>query len=208
MSKQMTPEETMAINDTVFCIKDRFVNAYLFRTDNGYLMVDAGLSEKNIVGEMGKLGIMPSEVTNLILTHSDGDHIGATGAMVNATVYLHRDEEQMINGETSKAWFKYRWKYGKYNLLESNQLVIMDGLPVKVLHTPGHTPGSCCFIVGEDYLVTGDNLAFSDGNYTHFIESVNMDTPMQEESLKSLPDPDNFMYLLTSHGGIIRINPD
>ena len=204
MTKQMTPEETIALNDTVFCIKDRFVNSYLFKSDNGYLMIDAGMKEENVLAEMEKLGIDPASVNNLILTHTDGDHIGATGALTNATVWLHKEEEQMINGETAKAWFKYKWKFGEYSLLESNQLINLDGLNVKVLHTPGHTPGSCCFAINSDYLATGDNLAFSDGKYSHFFESVNMDTPMQDESIKMLPGPENFKYLLTSHGGVIE----
>lgn len=204
MTKLMTPEETVALNDTVFCIKDRFVNAYLFRSDNGYLMIDAGLSEKKVVAEMEKLGIDPAEITNLILTHTDGDHIGATGALTNATVWLHKDEEQMINGETSKAVFKYRWEYGKYNLFENDQVINLDGLTIKVLHTPGHTPGSCCYNINDDYLATGDNLNYEDGHYTHFIESVNMDTPMQEESIKTLPGPENFRYILTAHGGAVK----
>lgn len=206
LTKQMTPEETMALNDTVLCIKDRFVNAYLFKSGNGYLMVDAGMSEKKVLGELRKLGVDPSEVTNLLLTHSDGDHIGATGALKNATVYMHRDEEQMINGETAKDWFKYRWKFGEYILLDSDEVKILNGLTVKVFHTPGHTPGSCCFAINDDYLVTGDNLSLSNGGYTHFIESFNMDTPLQEESLKSLPGPENFRYLLTAHGGVIKLN--
>lgn len=205
ISKQMTPSETTALNDTVFCIKDRFVNAYIFKSNTGYLMVDAGMSDKIVVGEMTKLGIDPSSVKNLLLTHTDGDHIGATGSLINADIYLHRDEEQMINGETAKMWFRYRWKFGEYKLLDSEQKINLDGLDIEVIHTPGHTPGSCCFVINDNYLVSGDNLAYSNGKYLHFFESVNMDTRLQEESLNSLPDPHNFRYLLTAHGGIIKI---
>ena len=204
-TKSMNPGETGQINDTVWCIKDRFVNAYIFRGDKGYILVDAGISKKNFKAEMGKVGVTPEQITALLLTHTDGDHIGATGLMTNAKIYMHRDEEQMINGTTGKTKFsKARWKYGPYILLSDNEALISDGLAIKILHTPGHTPGSSCYIIGNDYLVTGDNLAIVNGEYVHFVEKFNMNTEQQIESIKLLPATGNFKYILTAHYGPIK----
>lgn len=206
-TKKMTPADTSAINDSVWCIKDKFVNVYIFKGDKDYLMVDAGITKKGVDTELRKLGIRPEQIKTLLLTHTDSDHTGATGLLTNPTIYLHKDEEQMINGTTGKSKFsKTKWKYGKYKLMNDNDTLIIDGIRIKIIHTPGHTPGSSCFKIGNDYLLTGDNLIYSKGHYEHFTEMFNMDTPKQEESLKQLPPASDFIYLLTSHNGIIKIN--
>jgi len=205
-TKSMTPTETGPINDSVWCIKDRFVNAYIFKCKNSFLMVDAGIGKKSFNTELKSLGINPDQITTLLLTHTDGDHTGATGLFKNAAIYMHRDEEQMINGTTGKTKFsKTKWKFGPYTLLNSNDTLNLDGLKIKILHTPGHTPGSSCYIIGSDYLATGDNLVVRDGKYEHFIEMFNMKTPQQVESLKLLPDPASFKYILTGHHGVVEI---
>ena len=204
-TKSMTPSETIAVNDSVWCIKDRFVNAYIFKGKNNYLMVDAGLGEKEFKTEMEKLGIHSDQITTLLLTHTDGDHIGSTGLYKNAAIYMHRDEEQMINGTTGKTKFsKPKWKFGPYRLLSDNDTLTIDGLRIRILHTPGHTPGSSCYILGSDYLLTGDNLIMKNGKYQHFVEKFNMNTAEQVESLKKLPEAGSFRYILTAHHGIIK----
>jgi hydroxyacylglutathione hydrolase len=203
----LTPGETGSFNDTVWCIKDRYVNCYIFKGDQDYLMVDAGFGGKNFVDELEKTGINLDQIKTLLLTHTDSDHTGATGLLTNPAIYMNRDEEQMINGTTGKMkYFKTIWKYGPYKLLSDNDTLTIDGLKIKILHTPGHTPGSSCYVIGNDYLVSGDNLAVKDGEYDHFIDKFNMDTPRQIESLKSLPSPGSFKYILTGHYGPIKTN--
>lgn len=205
-TKSMTPAETGAINDSVWSIRDRFVNGYIFKGKEHYLLVDAGIGENKFRTEMKKLGIEPDQITTLLLTHTDGDHIGAAGLFNNAAIYMHNSEEQMINGTTGKTKYsKTKWKYGPYLLLNSNDSLTIDGLKIKILHTPGHTPGSSCYTIGNEYLVTGDNLIVTDRKYEHFTEMFNMNTPEQLESLKLLPDPSSFRYILTGHHGIVEM---
>ena len=204
-TKSMTPAETGAINDSVWCVKERFVNAYIFKGEKSYLMIDAGLGRKKFKHEMDKLGINPDQITTILLTHTDGDHTGSIGLYKNAAVYMHKDEEQMINGTTGKTkYFKTKWKYGPYKLLDDNDTLTIDGVKIKIIHTPGHTPGSACYIIGNDYLVTGDNLIVESSKYGNFIEKFNMNTPEQIESLKTLPPPGAFKYILTAHNGVIK----
>jgi glyoxylase-like metal-dependent hydrolase (beta-lactamase superfamily II) len=206
-TKAMSPSETQALNDSVWCIKDSFVNAYIFKGRNSFLMVDAGIGKKNFKNELGKLGILPGQITTILLTHTDSDHTGAISLFDNPKIYMHRNEEQMINGTTGKTkFFKIKWKYGSYKLLASNDTLTIDGLKIKILLTPGHTPGSSCYIIGNDYFATGDNLIVKDGKYEPFIETFNMDTPGQIESIKALPPPDSFRYILTGHYGIIKVH--
>lgn len=205
-TKKMTPAETAPVNDSVWCVRDKFVNAFIFKGDQGYLMVDAGINKKNFRRELKKIAIKPKEITTIILTHTDGDHIGAMALFKDAAVYMHTDEKQMIDGTTGKTKFaKTIWKYGPYNLFEKDTEITLNGLKVKVIHTPGHTPGSACYIIGDDYLLTGDNLTINNGRYEQFVEAFNMDTPTQTESIKALPAPETFKYIFTGHNGIKKI---
>jgi glyoxylase-like metal-dependent hydrolase (beta-lactamase superfamily II) len=127
-TKEMNPTETGAINDSVWCIKDKFVNAYLFKGENSYLLVDAGLGKSNFKSELKKIGIKPEQITTILLTHTDGDHIGALGLFKDASIFMNKAEEQMINGTTGKSkYFKPKWKFGKYQLLASNDTLNIDG---------------------------------------------------------------------------------
>jgi hydroxyacylglutathione hydrolase len=205
-TRSMTPAETGAVNDTVWCIRDKFVNAFIFRGDSGYVMFDAGFSKRNFAKEMEKTGIDPLEIRAIFLTHTDGDHIGAMALFPHAKVYMHRDEEQMVNGTLGKTKFhKTLWKYQPYDLLNSNDSLMSLGLKIRIIHTPGHTPGSACFTVNGDYLITGDNLVVKGGKYEQFLDMFNMDTPRQIGSIKILPDPANFRYILTGHYGIVKM---
>ena len=204
-TQKMTPAETSAVNDSVFVVKDRFVNAYVFKGKQSYLMVDAGFGNDNFLSGLIKLGIAPEKITTILLTHTDSDHTGAISLFTNPKIYMHRDEEQMINGQTAKMGpFKTRWKYGPYLLFNSNDTLAIDGLKIRIIHTPGHTPGSVCFVINDDYLFTGDNLIVVDGKAEHFIEKFNMNTAQQIESIKALPDLKSFKYILMAHHGIIK----
>ena len=204
-TRKMTPAETAAINDSVYVVKDRFVNAYIFKGKHEYLMVDAGFGKDNFHSQLNKLGIAPEKITTILLTHADGDHTGSIGLFTNPLIYLHKNEEQMINGQTAKMGpFKTKWKYGPYMLFESNDTLFIDGLRIKIIHTPGHTPGSVCFVINDDYLVTGDNLVVVNGKAEHFVEQFNMNTPLQIESIKAIPDLKSFKYILMAHHGIIK----
>jgi glyoxylase-like metal-dependent hydrolase (beta-lactamase superfamily II) len=203
-TKGMTPAETKAINDSVYCIKDGFVNAFIFKTGNDCILFDAGMREKRFASEMKSLGISPDMITTVLLTHTDGDHIGAMGLFEGCAVYMHRDEEQMINGQNSKGPFRTIWKYGPYKLLNSNDTLLIGGLRIKIIHTPGHTPGSSCFTVNDNYLITGDNITVVNGKPEHFVKMFNMDTGKQIESIKALPELNNFKYILTAHHGVFK----
>lgn len=205
-TRGMSPAPTGHVNDSVFVVKDRFVNAYLFYGEDGYLMVDAGMNKKNVGRQLDMLGIDPSQVSNILLTHTDGDHIGAIGLFPEASVYLYWQEEQMIDGTTGKTKFrKTKWKHGSYQLLSEKDSLEFNGYKVGMIPTPGHTPGSVCYIIGHEYLVTGDNLIVKDGKYEQFVEMFNMDTPAQIKSLNALPDPAMFSWILTGHHGIIKM---
>ncbi|MBU2631104.1 MAG: MBL fold metallo-hydrolase, partial [Proteobacteria bacterium] len=171
--------------------------------ENGssYIAVDAGNTADHIQHELQVLGIDPKTVTSVFLTHSDADHTGALELFYNAVIYLSKAEEQMINGQTHRFLFLKNKFKGKYELLEDNQLLNLSGLRVKAISTPGHTPGSMCFLINDTFLFTGDSMGLKNGKTTEFNDLFNMDTQTQKISLKKLADLPAAAYIFTAHYG-------
>ncbi|MGD1838124.1 MAG: rhodanese-like domain-containing protein [Nitrososphaeraceae archaeon] len=89
-------------------------------------------------------------ITKVINTHQHADHLSAAyhlATMMNAIRYESKLEKWDIST----------------NFLKDKDIVPFGQSTLKVIHTPGHTPGSLCFLVDDKYLFTGDIL---------FIESI------------------------------------
>ncbi len=102
----------------------------------------------------------PIEV--ILLTHGHFDHIGGVAELARdgAEIVIHREDAPMLaNPELNACGLVNR----KVTAPQATRLVREGdglnyaGLTLTVLHTPGHTPGSVCYQVG-DVLFTGDTL--------------------------------------------------
>ncbi len=129
------------------------------------IVIDPGGHAERIVAEIERLGVT---VRALIHTHAHLDHIGATHGVKAATaaeVMLHPDDRFLYeNVPMQAAPFSF-----EVFPVPSIDRELNDGLALsagsvraKVLHTPGHTPGSCSFEVRlsdeAPLLFTGDTL--------------------------------------------------
>ncbi len=104
-----------------------------------------------------------------LVTHGHVDHTGGSGTFSRATgvtAYLHPDDLflAMAPGEQLAAIFGGHPAVGsefvppdRFEDLADGDVLQLAGLGVEVLHTPGHTPGHCCFRLG-DVLFSGDQL--------------------------------------------------
>lgn len=89
------------------------------------------------------------KITQAIISHTHFDHINGLETLVSATdcqVVIHKKEAPALTIEKSNV-----------QAIEGGQEISVGSLKLSFLHTPGHTPGSQCFLVG-DRLVTGDTL--------------------------------------------------
>ena len=92
-------------------------------------------------------------IAAILLTHGHFDHVGAVkelAAETDCDVYLHEAETTMPPMMTAgKLHYTHTYDEG--------DTITVAGLPVSVLHTPGHTPGSVC-LVCDSHIFSGDTL--------------------------------------------------
>lgn len=203
--KKLHPIETAYLVDSIYTIKDDFVNIYLIKNGNSYISIDAGNSVEGINEGLKKLNINPDDVSAVLLTHTDGDHVNGLSVFAKATVYISKQEEQMINGETSRfAFFKNSLSGRAYTTIEDGQVLNLLSSKIQGILVAGHTSGSMCFLVNEKYLFTGDALSLKDGKIERFNHFFNMDSETAAKSMSLLTQFPNAEYIFTAHYGYIN----
>ena len=113
-------------------------------------VIDPGYTPEVILDALDNLGLT---LEAILLTHGHFDHVGAVkdlAAETQCRVYLCPEDLSMPPAMTAGALYRTD------DLHEGTRLHLA-GLDITVLHTPGHTPGSVCFLT-EGALFSGDTL--------------------------------------------------
>jgi N-acyl homoserine lactone hydrolase len=160
-----TPGRWVGVPITLSC------NAYLIRRAGEWILFDTGIDDAvadeaggrviahNIRGivtrtmhdQLGDIGIVPADVGTVILSHAHFDHIGNAKLFRHAAWFVqHREQEAMF----SPNYEDYGYAPQLYEHLKQSTIELMDGDfdifgdgSVKVISTPGHTPGHCSLLV-------------------------------------------------------------
>lgn len=112
------------------------VNSYVIHALEGDIVVDAGAEPEKI------FAATRARVAAILVTHGHADHVDALEPVrreTGAPLYMHPADAE--------------GKVRDYETLEDGQALDVAGLGIRVLHTPGHSPGSVTFVVGHDQIV-------------------------------------------------------
>jgi len=157
-----------------------FTNSYLIRGDRGCVLVDAGFpnQEKRFLRQVGRLGFQPGEIRLIVATHGHADHVGSLHALKSLTgarVAVHRQDSRLVSqgivripppvtlwGEFLFLVFSIFSFLGRFHPVEPD--IVLDdeycldpfGIPGKIIHTSGHTPGSVSLVLAGGEAFVGD----------------------------------------------------
>lgn len=125
------------------------VNCYLCCNDHACVIVDPGYEPETVSAAIEKKGLKPEAI---LLTHGHFDHVGAVKALssrYSIPVYLHPADLSLPLPLTRPM--------GLTEEVDEGDELHLAGLSFRVMHTPGHSAGSVCYVVG-DVMFSGDTL--------------------------------------------------
>lgn len=134
-------------------------NCYIVMDENtkDTIVIDIGGDADDIIKELKHL---EANVKAILLTHGHVDHVGGVLELkkeYDVPVYLSsKDEELMV--KNTYIYGNFGVERADYSLNQGDNLNI-GSLNIKVIATPGHTPGGVCFLIEND-LFTGDTLFY------------------------------------------------
>jgi hydroxyacylglutathione hydrolase len=163
-------------------------NCYVVRRDESAsecLVIDTGLDSRPMIAFLTEHGLVP---TAIVLTHGHVDHIAGLAALrakfPQAKVYIHRLDAPMLTDAQANlsemVMIPFETNAADV-LLEDGDTVQGAGIVLKVLHTPGHTPGGICLYAESEAVVfAGDTLFaggigrtdFPGGDHEQLLESI------------------------------------
>jgi glyoxylase-like metal-dependent hydrolase (beta-lactamase superfamily II) len=164
-------------------------NIWLVGDDREVVVIDAAHDHEPIVA-----AVNGRRVTAIALTHGHNDHINAAPALadaVDAPIWLHPDDRML--------WDVVHPSRAPDRDLAAGTVLTAGGTELDVLHTPGHSPGCCCFhVASSGVLFSGDTLfcggpgatGRSHGDFPTIIDSI-------RRALLTLP-PETVVH--TGHG--------
>ena len=125
------------------------------------VIIDPATCPDYLVSHVKSNGYVPKAI---FLTHGHFDHVMGIDGWVkefHIPVYLHEEEKQILENPklNLSVMFGASYAYNDVKCLKDKDVLEVAGLTFKIIHTPGHTSGGCCYyeeVAGV--LVSGDTL--------------------------------------------------
>lgn len=149
------------------------------------LIIDPAANAAAIDSKVKELGV---NIKGILLTHGHFDHIGAADELkklYDVKVYAHEEEAEVTeNGMLNlSAMFETGESVKVDEKLRDGDSFKLCGFDIKLIHTPGHTKGSSCYLINDgekDRLFSGDTIFcgsygrtdFPTGDMRQLIDSI------------------------------------
>jgi glyoxylase-like metal-dependent hydrolase (beta-lactamase superfamily II) len=192
---------------------------------HGPTLVDTGLPGQldAIATLLAEAGVQVADLKRIILTHQDIDHVGSLYDLVRASgaqVLAHAVETPYIDGSELPRFARpevlaqrpelravaagFRATPVDERLTDGARLDLAGG--VRVVFTPGHTPGPMCLYHERTRtLIAGDALTSDDGQLMGPNESATPDMPTASQSVRALAQLD-VQTIICYHGGAVTLD--
>jgi len=146
------------------------------------LLIDPAAPDPDLERKLLTRGI---KLWGIINTHGHGDHIGGNGFFketFKCPIMIHEADAPMLT-DNKKNLSEYMGTplplFPPDRILQDRDTIQMGEHQIKVIHTPGHTPGSISLLI-EKFLISGDTLFemsigrtdFPSGSYSQIISSI------------------------------------
>ena len=187
--------------------------AWIVRTPNGAVLVDAGLDAEGgaILTELKTLGVDPLQVHAVLITHGHPDHYAAARLFRRATIVAGSADLAMIRGDRT-----HYATFGKImgavmplpapptiiSAVRGGEQLEYDGTRFTVVATPGHSPGSVMYL-HRNVLFTGDSLMRKGGGLTVAPSMFSENAAQNRASLNALQSLP-FDIVADGHAGVAR----
>ena len=168
------------------------------------LVIDPGGDYDDIAARLAALGV---KVDAIVHTHTHLDHVGCTAALQRSTgaaASIHEGDRllyDMLPVQSQLLGLPPPPGADVDGSLVDGRTIRVGALEVGVLHTPGHTPGSCSFLVNEDgraVVFTGDTL-FRGGIGRTDLGGIDQETLVRSIRSRLLTLPDD-AHVVCGHG--------
>lgn len=200
------------------------VNTFVLLEDDGRAtLVDAGVKSapKRVVAGLEHIGVAAADVTRIVVTHAHGDHVGGlaglrgrTGASVSVherdAAYVREGKGPVLDRTTLGGRLLRRsgtWSPTpvEEELVDGQLLDVAGGL--RVLHTPGHTPGHVSLLHEPSrVLITGDAIFNMLSRMTWPVPMFCTDVALNHQTAEVLGELDYDVAAFT-HGPELRDRP-
>ncbi|HXQ92391.1 MAG TPA: MBL fold metallo-hydrolase [Nitrososphaerales archaeon] len=197
-------------------------NSYLIQESDGSLiLIDAGMStggKKILEYVKTNLSKQPSDLKTIVLTHAHIDHIRGVSAIKKATgakVAIHVQDADFLSRKKKLPAPKgvTGFIFRVFSVFIQSAAVEPDirlsendkiGSSLKIVHTPGHTPGSISlYDQGKRLVFVGDAITNRGGKLQGSIKQFSVDLQQADRSVEKISALD-FETLLSGHGDPIK----